>query len=731
MGPRTIGDRLLRAADASFVGRQAELAVLSKALHAAEPGFVVAFVHGPGGMGKSCLLQALLRQADADTCTVLLDCRQIEPTPEGFLAVLGASLNPPVPRAELSVVVDRLARSAPRVVIALDTYETFGLMDTWLRQEFMPALPDNVFTIISGRESPNPAWLTTPGWQGLFREIELHDLPEDDARQFLASRGLSERQISRVQRFARGYPLALQLASAALGTQPDLDLAEGPPPNVVQQLTTAFLTGLPSTTMEAVEAASTIRRVTEELLRAMLDVPDARASLDQLQALPFVETTSEGVTLHDVVRETIARNLARRDPERYRKYRARAWHVFTRAANPAVARNLWQATADFIYLIENPIVRGAFFPQGLSDYRVEPATKADARSIADIATSTDAAESARWIEAWWSRHPEAFSVARGRDGAVGAFYFAFDPVVVDEKLRLADPVTAAWTRHLNEHPVATGERVLFIRRRLSREAGELPCPSGAACTLDVKRTYMSWRPSLRRVYSVVTGLPTLGPILAPLGFQPLPEANETLSGVLYHTILLDFGPQSIDGWLRRVVGVELGELSDSAAQKVRGRRLVTILFTDIVGSTAKAAELGDRQWSNLIEAHHGHVRRELTRYHGREIDTAGDGFFAMFESPADAILCARAISESVAELGISIRAGIHTGECEVIGEKLGGIAVHIGARVATTAGANELLVSSTVKDLVAGSGIRFEDRGGHILKGIPGEWRLFAVVTAS
>src|SRR5712691_6414282 len=105
MAPRTIGDRLLRAADASFVGRQPELAVLSKSLHAAEPGFVVAFVHGPGGMGKSCLLQALLRQADADTCTVLLDCRQIEPTPEGFIAALGASLNPPVPRAELSVVV--------------------------------------------------------------------------------------------------------------------------------------------------------------------------------------------------------------------------------------------------------------------------------------------------------------------------------------------------------------------------------------------------------------------------------------------------------------------------------------------------------------------------------------------------------------------------------------------------------------------------------------------------
>src|SRR5262249_21377822 len=180
------------------------------------------------------------------------------------LAALGASLIPSAPRAELSAVVESLARSAPRVVIALDTYETFRLMDTWLRQEFMPALPENVFTIISGREPPNPSWLITPGWHGLFCEIELHDLPENDARQFMATRGFSEDQITRVLRFARGYPLALELAAAALRTQPHLDLTEAPPPNVLQQLTTAFFTGLPHSTMEAVEAASTLRPAPED-----------------------------------------------------------------------------------------------------------------------------------------------------------------------------------------------------------------------------------------------------------------------------------------------------------------------------------------------------------------------------------------------------------------------------------------------------------------------------------
>jgi class 3 adenylate cyclase len=155
--------------------------------------------------------------------------------------------------------------------------------------------------------------------------------------------------------------------------------------------------------------------------------------------------------------------------------------------------------------------------------------------------------------------------------------------------------------------------------------------------------------------------------------------------------------------------------------------LATVLFTDIVSATRKALELGDRAWRELLERHHSIVRRELTRFRGREIDTVGDGFFAAFDGPARAIRCACAIVDRVRELGIDVRAGLHTGECEVADGKVAGIAVHTGARVATNAQGGEVVVSSTVKDLVAGSGIEFEDRGLHELKDIPGEWRLFRV----
>ena len=157
------------------------------------------------------------------------------------------------------------------------------------------------------------------------------------------------------------------------------------------------------------------------------------------------------------------------------------------------------------------------------------------------------------------------------------------------------------------------------------------------------------------------------------------------------------------------------------------RVLATVLFTDIVGSTERATEVGDRRWRELLERHHALVRHQLERYQGREVDTAGDGFLATFDGPARAIRCASAAVDGVRSLGLEIRAGVHTGECELLGDKVAGLAVHTGARVAGAAGPGEVLVSQTVKDLVAGSGLEFEDRGAHELKGVPGEWRLYAV----
>ncbi|MDP9306811.1 MAG: adenylate/guanylate cyclase domain-containing protein, partial [Actinomycetota bacterium] len=189
-----------------------------------------------------------------------------------------------------------------------------------------------------------------------------------------------------------------------------------------------------------------------------------------------------------------------------------------------------------------------------------------------------------------------------------------------------------------------------------------------------------------------------------------------ISGDDYFPIYLS--PDAVDEIERFVAGEPAPTVPDSV--------LATVMFTDIVGSTERAAALGDRGWRDLLEQHHALVRRELGRYRGKERDTAGDGFFATFDGPARAIRAAQSIVGGMNELGLEPRIGIHVGECELHDDKVAGIAVNIGARVAGEAGANEILVSQTVRDLVAGTGITFDDRGGRELKGIPGTWQLFA-----
>jgi len=317
--PRVADVLASRSADA-FVGRTAELRAMLECLDPEGP--IVVHVHGIGGVGKSALLDAFCTHARYRHATVIrVDCRAVEPTERGVLHELRAAAG--ARAATVPQVAARLGELGKRVVIALDTYEVFRLMDTWLRQVLLPALPDNVRVVIGGREAP-VAWHTLPGWNTVFRSVALGPLAEHAAVQLLETFGVPATDARRANRFAHGHPLSLVLAASALRERPDLHLEEGAIPAVVEELTQTFLSGVDDPlTRDVLDAASVVRRVTQSVLHAMLPSAAPQDAFERLRTLPFVERRRDGLIIHDTVKRAIATLLHASDPARQRSYRVR------------------------------------------------------------------------------------------------------------------------------------------------------------------------------------------------------------------------------------------------------------------------------------------------------------------------------------------------------------------------------------------------------------------------
>jgi class 3 adenylate cyclase/pimeloyl-ACP methyl ester carboxylesterase len=282
--------------------------------------------------------------------------------------------------------------------------------------------------------------------------------------------------------------------------------------------------------------------------------------------------------------------------------------------------------------------------------------------------------------------------------------------------------TGNW-QHLSNPDMPWNEEIRAMWARHERLAAS---PATVALTMPLMAE-MDVRPVLSTVHVPTLVLQHTDDVMIPPQWGK--EVADHISGAkyvelpgrnMYHFVEPDWRPS-----FQAIAEFLTGHQADVADDRV----LATVLFTDIVDSTRRAAEIGDRDWHALLDAHDAVVRAQLSRFRGREVNTSGDGFLAMFDGPQRAIRCAMAIRDAVQALGIEVRAGLHTGECEVRGDDIGGIGVHIGARVSALAGPNDVLVSSTLRDLVIGSGLEFEERGIHELKGVPGEWHLFAVAS--
>jgi uncharacterized protein (DUF934 family) len=552
-----------------FVGRAAELRTLDDLLSGRAR---IIHLHGIAGIGKSALVHTFVERAHRAGATVLeLDCRGIEPTTRGFREAVLAG-------ADDQALVDHLEKLVPPVVVVLDHYELFRLMDTWLRQVLLPELSGNVSLLLAGRERPVAGWFPVSG----FRSLPLGPLHDGEARTLLERLGVADRDVARLNQIARGHPLALILASAGMTEHPDLALEDAAATGVVAELTRLYLADIgDAASRQALEAASVVRRVTEPLLASILERGDVGEIMLNLLDLPFVEARRDGLVVHEAVRDAVAEFLRGTNPTRYRHYQRAAWRQLRTEMRDAAAADLWRYTADMLYLIDNPVVREAFFPSDMQQLAVEPARTDDGVAVREIARRHEGPDAAAIIERWWIEQPEMFSVVRDRDGTVVGFFMLIDGAMLKQARVRGDSVLETWARDLHDHPLPKGQVALGLRRWLDVDHGELPCASQAACWLDVKRDYMALRPALRRMYVVVHDVPTYWPVVEKLGFRPLKDSVVVLDGRSYSTVVLDFGPASVDGWLSTLVAGELGfkpepELDEQARELAIQGKLVAL-----------------------------------------------------------------------------------------------------------------------------------------------------------
>lgn len=551
-----------------FVGRGAELTRL-RALFG-EGASQVVFVHGVSGNGKSALLRQLARHAGPPSSRLIaLDCQEIEPTPQGFLVALAAAAG-----ADGTGDDDRdltwLASRADNVVVCLDQYEVLRLLDTWLRQAFVPSLPLNVRLVIAGREEPHTAWNRLPA--GTFEALCLGPLSAAHSVALLAGLGVDGAPAHAIVRFAGGHPLTLLLAALAAKEQPVRTIREVTLDRLLDEFTQVYLQDLDAETRELLEAAAIVRRVTRPLLAALLP-DDAWKGFQRLAGLPFVDGTGEGLAIHESLRQAVATQVQAADPSRHRQLRRRAWTYLRNELRDVPRSELWRHTADMVYLIENPFVREAHFPSNAHAFAIEPATDADADVIDALITSHETPTSADLLRTWWRRRPDVFRVARDTSGAVAGFFILATSEQVDLRTFARDPVVAGWLDHLERNPIPAGQHLLLARRWLTWEAGEGLCEAQAAFWLDMKRTYMSLRPRLRRNYGTTIFPEIYGQVLGSLGGGAIPNGAVDIDGVKYHGMYLDFGPSSVDGWLTSLAADELG-LPEDELLDVRQRQLL-------------------------------------------------------------------------------------------------------------------------------------------------------------
>jgi hypothetical protein len=544
-----LSGKLLRARHEAFVGRSAERDLFFAALSGGDPLCHVIYVFGPGGVGKTSLVSEFAYACGEQGVPIArIDARYIEPSADSFTDALRSTLEL---GAEDSPILF-FAGKHERFVLVIDTYELLVPLDRWLLESFLPQLPDNVLTVIAGREPPSAIWRTDPGWHSVVRVIALRNLPPDATRDLLAKRGVPAEQHDAVLEFTYGHPLAVALVTDVLAQRPGSRFHAGLERDVVRVLLGQLVAEVPGPThRRALEACAIVSLTTEPLLAELLDLPDAHELFEWLCALSFIEPGPLGVFPHDVAREALNSELRWRDPTWYAEIHARARKLYLRRFTEARGHEQQRVLFEYVFLHrDNPVVKPYFAWQESGSATPEPARPEDRAGILDMVRRHEGEQSAR-LAASWLDSPSFTAIAlRDAEGALAGFVGMVS--LGDQPaggLSASDPAVAASLRHLERAaPLRAGETATLFRYWMARDSYQAVSAVQSVVFIVAVRHYLA-TPGLAFTFFPCADPDFWLPVFGYADLERLPEADFTVGARRFGSFGHDWRVRPPLAWL--------------------------------------------------------------------------------------------------------------------------------------------------------------------------------------
>ncbi|MFQ5419528.1 MAG: ATP-binding protein, partial [Anaerolineae bacterium] len=446
----SLAERLEAARRQQFEGRVSEREMIREALQADELPFVLLSIFGAGGVGKTSLLrEAAYVASQLEVKTILLDGRELEPSPDSFLGTLQQQLNVP----DSAAIFTTLAAQDGRFLLLLDTAELLMPLDSWLRETFLPQLPGNVLVIIAGRRPPSLRWRSNPGWQQLMRVLPLQNLSDEESRAFLMRRRVPAREHSAVLHFTHGHPLALSLVADVFAQKPETAFRPEEAPDIIKTLLGQFMQEAPSADHRAaLEASSQVRLLNEPLLGEMLQVDDPHPVFEWLRGLSFMDADRRGLFPHDLAREAMAADLCWRNPAWQAELHDRARAFYMDRFSDGDARTQRQVLSDYIFLHrDNPVIRPYFEWQSSGTVFTDRYRDEDREDVLAMIGLHEGETAVRITTHWIERQQQGVVVFRQADRAVQGVLFLVSLEKTNAADRDLDPGTAAAWEYLAQY----------------------------------------------------------------------------------------------------------------------------------------------------------------------------------------------------------------------------------------------------------------------------------------